>query len=221
MMGRDPEMDLRRQLGLRGNIPAMRWWLPSPCYHKIPFSFFSVPDHPAGFKGSPSLCVLSLFMSPEINLVIWIDSCVPRDYKTWVVDLLWAVILSCVSLKMDLRVAIVAATAQGCWLLQPGFFFFFTKSWKLLRSLVFFCYTLCWLELFPNGWNHNQFVFPQAGELLQDVGDYVSKGETWNEIRENTEVPFSWADVDPGMTHHPIYIALYLSHNCARCFWCL
>lgn len=141
-MGRHPEMDLRRHLGRRGNIPATWWWLPSPCSHTIPFSFCAGPDHPAGFKGSPSLCVLSLFMSPEINLVIWIDSCVTRDYKT-----------SCVlcgrsPLGCNLVMSVFENGSDGCsrscnssgMLLQPGsfwvFLFFFSPNPGNCEGLV-------------------------------------------------------------------------------------
>lgn len=103
----------------------------------------------------------SFFMSPEINLVIWIDSCVTWDYKTSYVLcgrsplstnlVVWVCVCGCLW-EWTCWVAIAAAAAQGCWLtLDP------------IKVIRLFWYSVCWLELFPTGWNHNQFVFPQAG----------------------------------------------------------
>lgn len=176
----------------------------------------SIPEsapHLVTPRVSPSSCVFSLFMSPETNLVIWIDSCVTWDYKTSYVlcgrSPLSCNLVVCVCVCVDVFekftcwVAVVAATAQGCWLLQPGSFFFFHHILDPIKVFRLFYVSLCWFELFPTGWNHNQFVFPQAGGSLC-----------------RTSV-FSWTDVGPGMTDHQFCIALYLSHNCARCFRCL
>lgn len=159
MRGGQPEMDLSRQLGLKCSIPGTRW--------------------------SPNSQIIkkSLFMSPESNLVIWIDSWVIRDYKT-----------SCVlcggsPLGCNLVMCVWMSCSSSCNI--RFVFFFFNQILDTIKAISLFYHSLCWWELFAKAWNHNQCVFPPVGELLQDVGDYVSEGEIWNEIHANVKDCFS------------------------------